>query len=1180
MKFKSTKQLVLSLALLLAGASAFAQLRTPLDIANEHVRTHLSTWGLTDQDVEGMTVSDQYTDPVTGFSRVFFVQRHQGIPVYNAVQNVSIGKDGKVFHVGSRFVPNLASKVNTTLPVLDAETAVIKLMQHLEIPYAPLRLIGQNDQGEFVFEKGNIAKEDIKARLSFQQYGSAVMLAWDVTLFPTNSSDMWSVRVDAVLGSILDQTNWTVYCQVDGNSFKHSHDDCNDATHQHSNSVEMTAAVADGTYNIWPWPVESPIHGDRQIVVDPHDLAASPYAWHDTNGQPGPEFTITRGNNVHAYEDSGSTDSSVGNEPDGGTALVFDFPYDALAEPVTYTDAAVVNLFYWNNVMHDMAYAYGFTESLGNFQANNYGNGGAGGDFVQAEAQDGGGTNNANFATPPDGGNGRMQMYLWDGAGSGEVFNVSAPASVAGPYESTQPGTGWGAGAYATPTGVSAEVIIVEDAAANPYFSDACETITNAADLVGKIALIDRGGCEFGFKSLAAQNAGAVGVIICNFEDVALNMGAGAVGSQVNIPVVAMTSVDCQTIRQFAGSGLVASIQTPAGPAGPAQIDGDLDNGVIAHEYGHGISNRLTGGPSQAGCLGNQEQMGEGWSDFMSLITSAKAGDNGEQARGIGNYADGLAPNGAGIRHYPYTRNMSVNPLTYGDIPAETIPHGVGAAWCTMIWDLYWDMSDEYGWDPDLYHGTGGNNMAIQLVFEGMKTQPCSPGFVDGRDAILAADVALYGGANQCLIWKTFARRGLGLSADQGSSDAVGDETEAFDIPCECRDEVTVTKSVTDFINAGEDIDVTINVSNCKLETRTGVVITDELPDGTAFKAGSASVPATVAGNVLTLELGSIAFEETKTVTYKLTTDPDKFSIRYWLDDVPTADAEDNWEYYDLGGPTLNIFQIDDTYSNSPDYSWLVPDIATESRTALELITPWTAIGNRPVLRFYHLYDTESGADAGLIDVKKEGDNTFQQVADKMLRNGYPGQVQYATFITPNLSAFSGSTNGEFIPTYVDLSDWAGEDVVFRFRFGTDDNTEGLIGWVVDDIEFMDLLSYNGEACLTSAQGDNECTIAPEEGTIVESQIVSDASEILADVNMAVFPNPAKDALNITMETENQTEISLSLMTVDGKVVMNRELNVHGKHQFQINVSQLSAGFYFVKVATDKGVMVKKVVIE
>src|SRR5690606_36026039 len=67
-------------------------------------------------------------------------------------------------------------------------------------------------------------------------------------------------------------------------------------------------------------------------------------------------------------------------------------------------------------------------------------------------------------------------------------------------------------------------------------------------------------------------------------------------------------------------------------------VDGDLDNGVIVHEYGHGVSNRLTGGPSTAGCLGNAEQMGEGWSDYYAMMLTMETGDSRLQRRGMGNY--------------------------------------------------------------------------------------------------------------------------------------------------------------------------------------------------------------------------------------------------------------------------------------------------------------------------------------------------------------------------------------------------------------------------------------------------------------------------------------------------------------------------------------------------------------
>ncbi|NNF56853.1 MAG: PKD domain-containing protein, partial [Rhodothermaceae bacterium] len=101
------------------------------------------------------------------------------------------------------------------------------------------------------------------------------------------------------------------------------------------------------------------------------------------------------------------------------------------------------------------------------------------------------------------------------------------------------------------------------------------------------------------------------------------------------------------------------------------------------------------------------------------------------------------------------------------------------------LWEVTWDMIDAHGFDADLYNagGTAGNQIMLNLVTEGMKLQPCSPGFVDGRDAILAADAALYGGANTDMLWAAFARRGLGLSASQGSVFTNSDNTEAFDVP-------------------------------------------------------------------------------------------------------------------------------------------------------------------------------------------------------------------------------------------------------------------------------------------------------------------------------------------------------------------------------------------------------------
>ncbi|MCB0519025.1 MAG: M36 family metallopeptidase [Lewinellaceae bacterium] len=1194
MKLKFTSQHLLMFAWLFLGTVAHTQQLSPLDIANEHIRTHLSEWGYTPQDMDGMTVNDMYTDNETGITRIFFLQHFQGIPVYNAILTINVDKKGKVFFVSKMFVQDLASKVNTTVPVVTSSQAVHQLAAHYGIAANGLRLKETISSTSFKFDKGDFAREDIPVKLNFQPYQNKVLLSWDIVLAPVGTYDLWNSRVDAVTGSVLDEYNWTVYCKVDGSAYTRGQNDCHE---EHDvNTFEAPSAMMAGSYNVWPAPYESPNHGPRTLVTDPNDLIASPFGWHDTNGAAGPEYTITRGNNVHAYQDRMSSGSS-NDEPDGGPSLVFDFPYSPTAEPEAIIDAAVTNLFYWNNFMHDFSYRYGFNEAAGNFQQNNYGNGGAGGDYVIAHAQAGAGLappslNNANFSTPGDGQSGTMNMFIWQGSGANYVTAVE-PASVAGQYGTILPTDGdWGTqggpsgnGAYVTDVPVTAEAIFVDDGSGNP--TDGCQNLINSADVAGKIALIDRGSCEFGSKALRAQQAGAVGVIICQIAGgTALGgMSPGVDGGQVTIPTVFISLEDCQVLRQFEGNGLKITLVNP-GQAVPISLDGDLDNGIIAHEYGHGISTRLTGGPGTS-CLNNAEQMGEGWSDFFALVTSVRPGDSGEMARGVGTFALRQNTNGLGIRRFPYSTDMSVNPLTYGGVASNTEVHDLGEYWTAMLWDMYWNFVDEYGWSADNYDQNSGNYKAVRLVYEGLKTQGCNPGFLTGRDAILAADETIFDGANRCLIWKAFARRGAGENASQGSTSDATDQVEDFTLPCDCRNALTITKKVTDFINAGEEINVEIHVSNCKVDAVTNVLVSDIIPNGCTFKAGSSSIPANVQGDVVTFGLGSLPFGQEVTITYTMTTSPDKYSVRRFFDSVPNDVNTLNWlPSFDPDGAVESSWNVIDAFGGyTGSFAWFAQDIEAESDAFLDMDESEVFLsinGNRPTLRFYHRYDTEGSADGGFVMVKNINEADWEFTNDKMLRNGYPAVLQYGTLALPNIASFTGNSGAEFKASYMDLSEWAGQDVHVRFRFATDDNTAVVNGgWLLDDIEYMNLFAYNSQACVTTDQGDNICVEAPDQGTIVESKDgPSSATEQLSDLTATVYPNPATDMVTIALSTDRQQEVNISFLSLDGRQMFGKKFNILGKDYVNVNTSNVPAGFYFVKISTEDGQLVQKVIIE
>ncbi len=1195
MRFNSTKSKAFSVMMLLMflNISAWSQLQNPVDLATRHLQENKDQWNLTDADIQDLVVTDQHVSSLSGATMVYLMQRYQGIKVYNAIYNVGISKEGKVVHAASRIIPNIVNKVGaSTSPSLTPEAAIASALDHLNVEMndALVQKERKNDQS-FVFEKGAYSNTDIKVNLQlYPTNENEVELAWAIEIDMVSNSDYWNVKVDAKTGNVLGKHNYTVYCTFAHDAY-HNHDaSCRSLDNMKIVTSPKKATFAPpvllgGSYAVFAEQTvdgnlhthESPSHGSRNLLTGIEDLTASPYGWHDTNGQNGPEYTITRGNNVHAYLDVDGSDISQGDEPDGGAELLFDFPIDLDAEPETFQAASVTNGFFMSNMIHDFSYVYGFNEAAGNFQANNYGNGGNGGDYVNMHIDDGSGLNNANFATPPDGSNGTMQMYLWNSVAASGLLTVNEPASVAGIYEVAHPGD-WGGEITMDP--LTAEVAIVDDGTGFDG-SKGCNDIVNVAEVTGKIAIIDRGLCQFSTKALNAQNAGAVGVIICNFEDENPPLGAGDVAAQVTIPVIGIPLGLCTDIRAFAGNGLsLTFVEQPMG-SGPDEVSGSLDNGIIAHEYGHGISNRLVGGGNNTGCLGNEEQMGEGISDYFSLVTTVKPGDTGEMSRGIGTFAQREDPDGLGIRRYPYSTDMSINPLTYKDIAGQGV-HATGEIWTLCLWELYWLLVDEYGFDEDLYNGTGGNNIAVSLAIEGLKLTSCSPGFEDARNGVLAADELLYGGANQCLIWQAFAKRGLGENADQVSEFNGSDGVENFERPIECLDELQIDKTVNELINPGEDIDVVIDIRNYKQTVSTNVVVTDEIPDGATVLPSSINGPGTVSGNTITFDIGEMGIEEVTQVSYTLETDPLIKSIASFNDDQE-GDPDDNWDIEFLNG--TSIFDVrDDSLAFSGENAWFIRDEAVENDQTLFIKEPITISGDQPVLRFYHWYDTEASADGGLLEVSTDGGTVWEQVGDKMFRQEYPRSLQYGTLVIPFLSAFSGqSSEGteDFVATYVDMSDYLGESIYFRFRFASDDNTSG-IGWFIDDVTFMDMKNYQGVACVTSDAGDNICTSVEERGTAVNpEETVSNKDLFKTNMEVNVFPNPAQDILNIQVVNDKYAEASVRILTVDGKEMLERSIKtVDGLQTAQVNVAGLSAGMYFVKVSTNEGIVVEKVMIK
>jgi hypothetical protein len=522
----------------------------------------------------------------------------------------------------------------------------------------------------------------------------------------------------------------------------------------------------------------------------------------------------TQGNNVEAFSNllapdgygtPGVDECNLALPVDGDLHAcitspgTFDHVYNFGAAPNAsraQVAAGVTNLFYMINWLHDWYYDAGFNEAAGNAQTTNYGRGGIANDSIFAEAQDYSGTNNANMTTPADGQRPRMRTYLW--SSPARLASVLAPSAIAGAKAT---GTAeFGAQVF----DLSGTIVPARDAAdtTGPSTTDGCTAYTNAAAVAGNIALVDRGTCLFVDKAKNAQAAGAAALVVVN------NVSGGAPGmagtdASITIPVASISLEDGAAIRSVLAQPAAVNMRLARVSGVPR--DGALDNSTIAHEWGHYISNRLVGNAN--GLTANQGGgLGEGWADFHALLLLVKEADRSiasnasfDGTYAVTQYALGgpdFAPDVLnyayyfGIRRYPYSRDMTRNPLTFrhisdgvalptsaarsprasGAVNSEV--HNTGEVWASMLWECYSNLLNDPG---RLTFAQAQDRMKRYLV-AAYKVTPLNPTFITARDALLAVMQA-QDPADRDLCMRGFAKRGAGVGAvapDSFSADNAG----------------------------------------------------------------------------------------------------------------------------------------------------------------------------------------------------------------------------------------------------------------------------------------------------------------------------------------------------------------------------------------------------------------------
>jgi hypothetical protein len=789
--------------------------------------------------------------------------------------------------------------------------------------------------------------------------------------------------------------------------------------------------------------------------------------------------TTTSGNNVEAFADinppDGFSEGDVRPDVRGGRTL--NHIYDFAAEPLSSIEqskAAAVNVFYVTNWLHDWYYDSGFTEATGNAQVDNFGRGGIGGDPLVAHAQDeanDGARDNANMQTPEDGLSPAMNMFLWSGATTSSLSTPTAAPTTAIVFNAPRN------------FDVTGSVVQIDSA---------CLPVTE--NVTGKIALIE---FDFGcISDTAVDNVKAAGAIGAIFTFIFPGFPAFELSESVTAAFPALV------ISFDDGAALAAQLPATVTlhQSTSTEHDGDFDNSVIAHEWGHYLHHRL------ASCEATQQcaAMSEGWGDFNSLLLMLRETDDrdGTFAEGIYDTSTGglvqfgeADPGYFGIRRFPYSTDRTKNALSFRHISDdEALPdgpnnpfaalnanseiHNAGEVWAETLWEVYNVLIDQHGF-------TESHRRMSDYVVAGLLLTPPEATYTEARDALLAAAGAL-DSDDMLLMAAAFAGRGAGtcaVSPPQTSFNFIG-VVESGTVAAKL---ATGTATLTDdtascdhdgYLDPGETGTLRLTIANngvvaaeqvvAKVTTTTaGVTLGAPVMVGTLAARSQIDIAIPVKGALgaptnasldLAIEVDGDAGCNTSALTLAM-------HERMGVDELAASATTDSFETRSLAwtrtGALADQFwgRIAGVGANHVLFGADAP-----FPTDTQVVSPVLQVSpTQPlVVTVHHAFDLEEAGDAGpffdggVIEISSDAGATWRDVTEVGADPMYPVIISPddPTHPLQGRPGFGGRSPG--FPALQPLTlnfgtQFAGQAIQLRFRLASDFCCNAT-GWTLDDI--------------------------------------------------------------------------------------------------------------------------------
>jgi hypothetical protein len=393
-----TPQVVLSTSEFLTPASP----SKALDVVRGFVAAYPGLFEISPAELDAARVPRDFVTDHNGVHSFTFQQQIKGVDLFDCEVRANVMPDGRLINIGSRMLPRPDGDFVVKAPRLTDLDAVRFAAQSAGVDYT-IAITPKTDQEGPSLKRtwNNTADfrtdEPIVTELVyFPMTRDDIRTAWSVFIPVKGVGHAYDIIIDASTGELLHRQDRLVW-------------DLTPMTFR----VFTSDGVAPGSPGTsTPTGFQFPEVPRTLLTINPSDISAySPQGWINAG------VNDTEGNNVDAHLDLNADNvPDPGSRPDGGASRTFDLPFSSAADPTTWQPFAVAEMFWRVNWYHDQLMQLGFNEAAHNFQTVNFSGQGVGGDAVQADVQDGSGTNNANFSTSgADGSSARVQMYVFTG---------------------------------------------------------------------------------------------------------------------------------------------------------------------------------------------------------------------------------------------------------------------------------------------------------------------------------------------------------------------------------------------------------------------------------------------------------------------------------------------------------------------------------------------------------------------------------------------------------------------------------------------------------------------------------------------------------------------------------------------------------------------------------------------